>query len=62
MSNDSVDLILHILVFCKDFSLLCLFYDTVDKRKPLSVGSLHRILIMQVDIRLDIRSFLTFAF
>src|SRR5699024_11181023 len=27
MSNNSVDLILHIFVFCKDFSLLYLFYD-----------------------------------
>ena len=62
MSNDSVDLILHIFVFCKDFSLLYLFYDTVDKLKTLSVSSLDRILIMQIDIRLDVRSFLTFSF
>ena len=61
MSNNSVDLILHIFVFCKDFSLLYLFYDTVDKLKTPSVGSLDRILIMQIDICLDVRSFLAFS-
>ena len=61
MSNNSVDLILHIFVFCKDFSLLYLFYDAVDKLKTPSVGSLDRILIMQIDICLDVRSFLAFS-
>ena len=54
MCDDAVDLILCILIFCKDFSLLYLLYNTVDEIKTLSVSSLNRIFIMQINVRLNI--------
>ena len=50
MRDDAVDLILEVLVFCKDFPLFHLLYDAIDKLKTFSVRSLYRCLIFQVDI------------
>ena len=59
MGDDAVDLILRIFVFCENFSLLYLLYDAIDKLKTFSVGSLNRFFIRQVNVRLNIRRFLS---
>ena len=61
MGNHAVDPVLDILILCKDLSLFNLLYNTVYKIKPLSVGCLYCFLVLQINIRLKIRSLLAFS-
>src|SRR5699024_644750 len=60
IGDHCVDLILQVLILCKDFSLLNFLYNAVDKIKTFSVCSLYCIFIVKIDISLDIRSLLPF--
>ena len=60
MRNDSIDLVLCVLIFRKHFSAFHFLDNAVYKLETLSVLCFYSIFIMQVDIRLHIRRFLTF--
>ena len=60
MCNNSVNFVLYVFVLCKNFSLLCLFYNIVYKFKTLSVSGFYCRLVLQVNIRLHIRCLLLF--
>ena len=60
MGDHCVDLILQVLILCKDFSLLNFLYNAVDKIKTFYVCSLYFIFIVKIDISLDIRRLLPF--
>ena len=61
MGNHCIDLILQVLILCKDFSLFNFLYNAVNKIKTFSVRSLYCIFIVKIDISLDIRSLLPFS-
>ena len=58
MRYNCVDLVLEVLIFCKNFPFFHLLYNAVDKLKSFSVGSLYLFFILQVNVRLHIRRFL----
>ena len=59
MGDHTVNLILEILIFCKDLPLLYLLDDAAHKRESLSVCSLHLSFIFQIDVCLHIGSILS---
>ena len=61
MGDHCIDLILQVLIFCKDFSLLNFLNNAVDEIKTFSIRSLYCIFIVKINISLDIRSLLPFS-
>ena len=57
----TVNLILNIFIFCKDFSLFYLPDNIIDKLKTFSVRGLYRVLVLQVDLLLNTGRFLALA-